>query len=148
MLVDILKSQKPPKWFWLLASLGLLWNLSGIEEFYDSINATVDSMVAAGFTPEQANLYKSLPVWTMVVFGIAVFCGAIGCALLLLRKKISVKILAISLIAFSIYYVSDILYGVFAVFGIDEFIVLNIALLSAITMFWLARRSDKNGHLK
>ena len=62
MLVDILKSQKPPKWFWLLASLGLLWNLSGIEEFYDSINATVDSMVAAGFTPEQANLYKSLPV--------------------------------------------------------------------------------------
>lgn len=83
----------------------------------------------------------------MVVFGLAVFCGAIGCALLLLRKKISVKILAISLIAFSIYYVSDILYGVFTVFRIDEFIVLSIALLSAITMFWLARRSDKNGHL-
>ena len=53
------------------------------------------SMVSA----EELEMISQLPTWYTAVFAIAVFAGALGCILLLLRKKLAYFVLLLSLIS-------------------------------------------------
>lgn len=88
---------KPPKSFWVITILALLWNLMGVLQF---IGATfmLDAMVE-NLPEAQATLYKSIPSWYTIIFAIAVFSGLLGCITMLLRKKIAVALFGISLVA-------------------------------------------------
>ena len=90
-------SIKPPKSFWIFAVLALLWNLMGVFQFFGA-TFMLDAMVEN--LPEgQATLYRGIPTWYTVIFAIAVFAGLLGCITMLLRKKITVALFGISLLA-------------------------------------------------
>ena len=55
--------------------------------------------IAESYPPEQAELFNHLPGWYMAAFGIATVTGTLGCITLLMRKKITVMLFLISLIA-------------------------------------------------
>ena len=85
---------KPPLHFWLVAAAGLLWNLMGCLNYVMQTNPeTVASM---------PQIYQDIinlrPAWATAAFAIAVFGGAVGCILLLLRRRVAVQILVLSLL--------------------------------------------------
>lgn len=90
-------TNKPPVWFWIVSVLALLWNGAGVYQYLQQAYQT------EGFktmnTPEQLETYANLPSWYTAAFAIAVFAGALGCLLLLLRKKLAYTVLLLSFIA-------------------------------------------------
>ncbi len=76
---------KIPKWFWPVAIFFLLWNIMGILSFFAH---TFISEEALAVLPEkERELYGDYPIWTTIVFAIAVFFGFFGSLGLILKKK-------------------------------------------------------------
>lgn len=136
-----------PSWFWIAAILGLAWNVFGAYQYLMSVQATQESLVASGLTAEQAAVMLGYPAWMTGAFAIAVFGGIIGCVLLLLRKRLAVPVLGVSLAASVSLYIGDLINGVFAAMGAPQVIVLTIVVLIAAIMLWMARRFALNGAL-
>ena len=88
---------KPPVWFWIISVLALIWNGMGVKQYLQQAYNTeaFKSMVSA----EELEMISQLPTWYTAVFAIAVFAGALGCILLLLRKKLAYFVLLLSLIS-------------------------------------------------
>lgn len=85
---------KPPILFWIIAIIGLLWNIMGVMNYLQQ--AYSSESFKAQVTTEQLAVLESRPTWATAVFAIAVFSGVIGCLLLLFRKKMAVSLLTIS----------------------------------------------------
>jgi hypothetical protein len=79
--------------FWVICSVGLIFNLMGCANFISQMNA---QMVAS--MPEVYRaMVETRPVWGTAAFALAVFGGTLGCILLLLRKSVAVVVLIASL---------------------------------------------------
>jgi hypothetical protein len=138
---------KTPSWFWAAAVAGLAWNAYGAQQFFGSLLATPESMMAMGMTIEQASLYSSLPVWMTAAFATGVFGGLAGCTLLLLRKRLATPVFLISLLGYLVLYAGDITEGVFAALGAAQVAILTTVVLIAAGLLWVSRYCDKNGQL-
>lgn len=129
---------------WLIAGLGLIWNLMGIYQFIAREFADKAQNIAAGMTPDQAEFYLHLPIWMKFAFGLGVIAGSIGCILLLLGRKLALPVLWVSLIAYVSLYIADIAYGVFEVLGAKQVTIMTTVLAIAIGLqayaIWLGRR--------
>lgn len=87
---------KPPVWFWVVSALALIWNLMGVSAYLTQAYTTPEMLEAL---PElERDLVNSTPAWVTAAFAVAVWGGALGCLLLLLRKSIAHLILMISLL--------------------------------------------------
>ncbi|WP_017460641.1 hypothetical protein [Dyella ginsengisoli] len=87
---------KPPVWFYVVATAALLWNLAGCVAFVADLQLGPDDIVKL---PEaQQALYRARPVWALVATGVAVIGGALGCLCLLLRKRWATGLLIASLL--------------------------------------------------
>jgi len=136
-----------PKWFWICASLGFAWNLFGVVQFLGTALASQEGLMMSGMTEAQARLYFGLPLWMNVAFAIGVFGGLLGSALLLLRRRQSVLVFAVSLAGYIVLYIGDITEGVFAIMGSSQVIILTSVVLIAAGLLWLARRFEKQSAL-
>ena len=85
---------KPHFSFWIIAVAGLVWNLLGCLNYIAQTNPdTVAQM------PEVYQvIIAGRPAWATAAFAIGVFGGAVGCILLLLRKRVALPVLVISLL--------------------------------------------------
>lgn len=88
---------KPTIWFWVLAVLGLLWNLIGV--YFYLLEAYMKDEVRAALTEVQRAIFETQPVWLTAAYAIAVFGGALGCVGLLVRKKWATPLFLLSLVA-------------------------------------------------
>jgi hypothetical protein len=136
-----------PKSFWLIALLGLAWNVFGVVQYLASVSATQESLIASGMTPEQAAVMLGYPAWMTAAFAIGVFGGTLGCLVLLLCKKMAVPVFAVSLAAYIVLYIGDITEGVFAALGAPQIIILTSVVAIAAALLWFARRSEKLEHI-
>jgi hypothetical protein len=87
----------PPRWYWLAASLALLWMLFGVAAL--TMDILMDEAAMAALTDGQRQLYAERPQWLFAVYAVAIGSGLIGAIGLLLRKAWAVPILMISLLA-------------------------------------------------
>lgn len=71
--------------FWVIGALGLIFNLMGCMNYIAQMSA---EMVASMPDVYRA-IVESRPAWGTGAFAIAVFGGALGCLLLLLRKSVA-----------------------------------------------------------
>lgn len=131
-------TRRTPAWFWAAASLGLLWNAYGVYQFLDSFSQTKASLMAIGMTAAQADLYASLPVWISVVFAVGVFGGLLGSIALLLRSRLALPVLGVSLAGYILLFAGDTYYGVFASIP-SQLVILAVVVAIAAGMLWLAR---------
>ena len=104
-------------------------------------------LVAGGMTQAQAAVYAGLPVWMSAVFAIGTFGGAIGCVLLLARRRLSVPVLLASLLAYAALWAGDALFGVFTAFGPPQVVILSLVVAIALGLWWFARRLAARGAL-
>ena len=124
---------KPHFSFWIFAAVGLLWNLMGCLNYIMQANADV-----VGQMPE---LYQAIiaarPAWATAAFAFAVFGGAVGCILLLLRRRVAAAAFVVSLIAIAGHSVFTL-----RVAGVTPSLVLVV--LVGVALLWytsIARRS-------
>ena len=89
---------RTPWWFWVVSGIALLWNLMGVGAYISDMTMSHEDMVK-NYGQALADAAASQPVLVTGAYAFAVFGGALGCLLLLLRKKIAIWPLLISLIA-------------------------------------------------
>ncbi len=89
--------QKPSIWFWVLAIFFLLWNIMGVLSFFSHTFITEEAL--AKLPANERELYAEYPLWTTIVFAIAVFSRLLGSIGLVLRKKWAKIVFIISLCA-------------------------------------------------
>ncbi|SDD71363.1 hypothetical protein SAMN05421636_101487 [Pricia antarctica] len=138
---------KPPKSFWVIAVLALLWNLIGVSQFFMA-TFMLDSMVAN--LPEvQADMYRSIPLWYTISFAITVFSGLLGGITMLLRKKITIALFGISLLAVLVaqgYWILGT--DVMEVMGTSTVIMPLIVIVISIFLYFYNKGAAKNGWFK
>ena len=88
---------KIPMWFWLVSIFFLLWNIMGVFSFF--AHTLISAEAIAELPLNERELYGEYPLWTTIVFAIAVIAGLIGAIGLVLKKKWSKMAFVISLIA-------------------------------------------------
>ena len=92
-----LSTSKPPVWFWIVSVLELIWNGMGVNAYLQQAYDT--EAHRALYTAEQLDVISQQPAWYTTAFAIAVFCGALGCIALLLRKRFAKLLFICSFIA-------------------------------------------------
>ena len=134
---------KPPIWFWVTVVLALIWNLMGVGAYLSQAYATPEALEAL---PEmERNLIKSTPAWVTAAFAVAVWGGALGCLLLLLRKSAAHFVLVLSLIGIIIqmswvFFVSNSV----EVYGPEQSIMPVAVLIVGILLLLLSRKATSS----
>ena len=88
---------KVPMWYWILAIFFLLWNILGVLSFFGHTFITEEALAA--LPDKERELYGNYPLWTTIVFAVAVFFGLFGSIGLLVKKKWSKLAFILSLCA-------------------------------------------------
>ncbi len=105
----------------MIGAVALIWNVMGVINFFAQMNP---DMLAAYRESERA-IIEGRPAWATGAFAIAVFGGALGCLLLLLRKSAACYLFIASLLGVIVTMIHTL--GVGIDFGLGE--ILGIILL-------------------
>jgi hypothetical protein len=138
---------KPSVVFWIISVLALLWNLMGVMQFIMQLTMTPEALQALPVA-EQA-LYTDLPAWVTIAFAVAVFGSALGCVLLLLRRKLATTVFIVAYAGILVQMVYQLfisksieVYGPGMGYGMPIMILLLGAFL-----IWYSRKSSALGWL-
>ena len=124
--------------FWVIGVVTLLFNLIGVANFVTQM----DAENVAAMPDAYRAIIESRPAWATGAFAVAVFAGAVGCLLLLLRKSAAYYVFIASLVGAVVAQVP--------VFGAVEYppeAVLGGISQLAVTAFliWFSKRSEQKG---
>ncbi len=138
---------KPNTAFWIIAVLFLLWNLIGVFFWVSEFFLMTEEMKAA-YSPEELELINSAPSWIMYAYAIGVFSAVLASVMLLMRKKLSVTLFGISLIAILIVqgfwiFAMDLV----SVMGPKALIMPLIVIAVGIFEYFYSKGAARNGWL-
>lgn len=91
--------QKPPLSFWVVATLGLIWNAFGGYDYWMTRTRNVDYLAQAGDPQVVLTWVDSFPLWAQICWGLGVWGSVAGSVLLLLRSRHAVSAFLVSLVA-------------------------------------------------
>lgn len=132
---------KTPWHLWLVGVLGVLWNLIGVVDFTATVTKFEPYM---GQFPQAAqDYYYSMPVWSYVVWGIAVWAAFLGCILLLMHRSMAVAFLGVSLGAALVSFGHGILNPAPPGMGSPIFaaVIVGLAVGFLVYASWMSRRN-------
>ncbi len=137
---------RTPWHLWLVGLLGLFWNGFGVYDYIMSKTAGEPYLRSMGMTDAQIAFMGTMPAWSIAVWATGVFSALAGTLLLLMRNRLAVPVLALSLAAYLLslvytYLLSD---GGKLVGGAMSFVVLA----GCIFFFVYARWAAKAGILR
>lgn len=136
-----------PKWFLPVAIAALLWNALGCAAYLGDVRMTAEDI--ARLAPAQQALYAARPAWSVAATAIAVWGGALGSLMLILRRRWSTALFAASLAGVVAQDVS--LFGMLhatAVMGSTPLVLQSLVLAIAVALLLLARRASAAGWLR
>jgi hypothetical protein len=128
--------------FWTIAAVGLIWNVMSVMNFFLQMNA--DALAAM---PESHRaIVESRPAWATGGFAIAVFGGALGCLLLLLRKSVAYYLFIASLLGV-IVAMTPHLHMIGSTINDPFEIVMMILmpLVVAVFLIWYSKKAENKG---
>ncbi|MDS9947625.1 MAG: hypothetical protein RI861_08635, partial [Planktomarina sp.] len=97
--------QKPQSGYWVIAVLGLIWNVMGCWNY---ISQTSPEAIANMPKAYQVAV-NSRPALVTAAFSIGVFGGTLGCVLMIIQRAIARPVLLISLVGIVVTMVHAIL---------------------------------------
>jgi hypothetical protein len=126
--------------FWIVGAVALIWNVLGVMNYLGQMNA--DALVDY---PEAARaLVESRPAWATGAFAIAVFGGALGGLLLLLRKSAAYYVFIASLLGAIVTNIHTLDVG-----GSTEIWVGSLMSLAvAAFLIWYSKRAESKGWIR
>ena len=129
--------------FWVIGAVALIWNVMGVINLFVQMNA--DALAAM---PEaQRAIIEGRPAWATGAFAIAVFGGALGCLLLLLRKSAAYYLFIASLLGMIVHMIPYL--GMagstidFGPFEISMYILMPLAV--AAFLIWYSKQAESKG---
>ncbi len=126
--------------FWLIGAVALIWNVLGVVNFFVQMNPDV----LAAYRESERAIVEGRPAWATVAFAIAVFGGALGCLLLLLRKSAAFYLFIVSLLGVIVTMTHTL--GVGSDFGPGEIIgIILMPLVLAAFLIWYSKWSSSKG---
>ena len=132
---------KPPQWLQISVVLLLIWNLVGVFLFiYDILldNSSLDKI--------QQDFRANFPLWTKIVYGLAVGLGTLGTFGLFRRNSWSKSVLAIFLLCVIIQmYYSMFIAGAIDTFGISIAKLPTVVVILSLTLVWIAQLYRRKG---
>jgi len=141
------KTTNKPHWsFWGIGTLTLLWNSLGFVNFLVQMNPDT----VATFPESHQAIINGRPFWATAGFAVGVFVGALGCALLLLRKSAANYLFIISLVGIILTMLHTIRVGASVVeFTVAEVVVMIVMpVIVAAFLVWYGRWTEKQGWLR
>ncbi|HET9811513.1 MAG TPA: hypothetical protein VFP53_07435 [Sphingomicrobium sp.] len=143
-MTDELYSPRPVARWYIFAAFGsVLFMAIGVAGF------VMDMMTDPASLPlDRRGLYAARPIWMVVAYGIAVWAGLAGAVLLVMKRKLAVPLLLVSLVAAVVTFLP---YAV--VPAIRDNITTNdvaaaiVVIAITWTIFWFARHSAQRGWL-
>ena len=123
--------------FWLIAVLGLLWNLGGAANYIMQMNPDT----VATFPDTHRAIIEGRPAWATGGFAVGVFGGALGCLLLLLRKSSAYYVFVASLlgIVVTMIHTMNVAISKIEFSALEIFIMVLLPLIVAALLMWYTR---------
>lgn len=147
MTDEIVRDETPvPTWFWIGAGLALLFEALGSYLYLAEVTMTAAQIAALPI--DQGAMLAGRPSWYYAAFAVAVWVGLAGAALLLLRRKLAVPMLLVSLVAVVVQFSSVVLVPAMRVTSSDELLVPIIVFVACYGIFMLARIANRRGWLR
>lgn len=130
-------------WFKFAAIGSVVWYMLGCANYLYEV-----MLDPATLPVDQRAMMEAAPTWMYAAFAVAVWVGLVGSVLLLLRKKLAVPLLAVSLVAvliqFSAYFLDPELRESMS----SDMLLIPIIIVAVTwTVFWFAYHSRKRGWL-
>ena len=126
--------------FWLIGVVALIWNVAGVINFFVQMNA--DALAA--YRESERAIVEGRPVWATGAFAIAVFGGALGCILLLLRKSAAYYLFIASLLGVIVTMTHTLGDGID--FGLGEILgIIIMPLVVAAVLIWYSKQAENKG---
>ena len=139
--------RKAPIWFLIITILLIVWNIIGLLSFYTHITFTNNPELIE--TAALERLYTQYPLWSVIIFGIAVVTGTAGAITLAMKKRISKFIFVISLIAIIIQMTHNLLMtDVLNILGVQAAILPLAVIIISIFSIWLSSYADRKRWLR
>ncbi len=140
-------SHKPPLWFWIVSALLLVWNLLGVMAYVQEATITVEALQA--MPAAERALLQARPAWATSAFALAVFGGAAGCLLLLLRTRIAIPVLLLSFLGVVVQMIhAFVIADSIAVYGPGGLIMPAMVSTISILLIVFALNARKRGWLR
>jgi hypothetical protein len=121
--------------------VGLIFNLLGCMNYISQMN----SEIVASMPDVYRAIVASRPAWGTGAFAIAVFGGALGCFLLLLRKSIAVYLFVASLVG---AIIAQIPFLGMADFPLEAWMGSLSQLVVGAFLIWYSKQADSKGWLR
>lgn len=139
-------NKKPEIAFWIIGIIALLWNLMGVAAYLMQAYMTEEDLLALPL--EEQALYADIPAWVTGAYALAVFGGALGCILLLLRKKLATFVFMISFVSI----LAQMSYNIFMtkaveVYGPGGLIMPVMVILIGAFLIWYSKKKESEGIL-
>lgn len=140
-------TNKPATWFWVVSAIALVWNAMGVIAYIAQVTMSAEALQAL---PENERaLYESAPAWATAAFAIAVWGGALGSILLLIRKKWATAVLIISFVGIIVQMIhSFFIANSIEVYGLGGLVMPLMILIAGAYLIWFSRKSTAKGWLK
>jgi len=129
--------------FWLISVVALVWNAMGGMNFVMQMNAEM----VASFPETHQAIINGRPLWATAGFAVSVFGGALGGALLLLRKSWASYLFLASLIGTVVTTVHTARIGTsITSFSLMEWVVMAaMPVIVAALLVWYGRFAQAKG---
>jgi len=127
--------------FWIIGAVMLIWNVMGGINFFMQMNAgTVAAM------PESYRaVIEGRPAWVTGAFAIAVFGGALGCLLLLLRKSAAFYVFIASLLGVIVTMIHALGMAGPNIDFTPVFIGTSMSLAMSAFLIWYSKLAERKG---
>ena len=139
---------KPTTLFWILGIVFLLWNLMGCG-IYLMDTMMSDAAYVEAHGAEMAAAREFYPVWATAFYAIAVWGGLVAAILLLLRKRLSVSLFILSLLAAVICFIPNFTNETLRAAGGSTFWLMPlIVVFLGMVEVWFSRSQRAKGVLR
>lgn len=129
--------------FWVIGAVALIWNLLGVMNYFVQMDA--DSLAA--YRESERAIIEGRPAWATGAFAIAVFGGALGAILLLLRKSAAIYLFVASLLGVIATMAHTLGSGIN--FGPGEILgIILMPLVLAAFLIWYTQRAESKGWIR
>ncbi len=123
--------------FWAIGAVALIWNVMGVINFFVQMN----SDTLASYPESHRAIIEGRPAWATGGFAIAVFGGALGCLLILLRKLAAYYLFIASLLGVIVTMTHTL--GVGIDFSLGEILgIILMPLVVAVFLIWYSKWAE------
>jgi len=129
--------------FWAIGAVTLIWNVMGVINFL--VQANADAL--ASFPESHRAIVEGRPAWATGAFAIAVFGGALGCLLLLLRKSAAYYLFIASLLGVIVQLIHTlgIARSTINFSPLDILMIILMPLVVAAFLTWYSKWAESKG---